>query len=151
MTACVFKISLYIYFKDMSPSNSDDLVSPIIYIYIYIVIHRLFRWITTLQCGQTHEIRQAGVETWITLRQSNILSQSRRHFQRKRKNFFTYNFQHTRYRLHGVFSFEKSCCISVHVVAAQFPPKNAQPSGGDIYILSSKHRLFCCITTLQCN
>ena len=44
------------------------------YIYIYVCIlsstDRLFRCITTLQCGQTHRMLHAGIETGLTLSQT---------------------------------------------------------------------------------
>ena len=58
----------------------------------------LFCCITTFKWGKTGEILQAEIETRVTLRLLDILPQSRRHSQRKWRNF-TYIFLHICYRL----------------------------------------------------
>ena len=70
-----------------------------IYIYILSSTNRLFRCITTLQCSYTREMLQAGIETRLSLRQSDILPQRYLHFQRKQRNFLRIFFLHIRYRL----------------------------------------------------
>ena len=40
--------------------------------YILSSIDKLFGWITTLQCGLTCKMLQAGIKTWLTLHQSDI-------------------------------------------------------------------------------
>ena len=65
------------------------------YIDILSSTDRLFRCITTHQCGKTREMLQAGVETRLILRQSDILQmQSHQQPQCKRRNFTHVFFQY---------------------------------------------------------
>ena len=73
---------------------------------------------------------QAGIETLKNLRQLDILPQSHRHFQRKRKGFL-----HIYFYIYIIGNLEwsvleKSYCISQYVAAGKFPHKGAQPTEG---------------------
>ena len=83
-------------------------------------IDSLFRCITTLQCDFTRRMLQAGNETRLASCQSNILTQSHRHSQCKRREFLciTINI----YAVGKLESsiFEKTYYISAYVETDKF-------------------------------
>ena len=117
--------------------------------YILSSIGRLFRCITTLQCGYTREMLQAGIEAQLTLSQSDILPQNYRYFQRKRRSFYVYISTYT-LSAQGVLNLWEKLCIYVCATASDSPLKSSNHWGWEAYTMSSIDRLFCCITTLQC-
>ena len=75
-------IYIYIYIYIYTRAYIYIYIYIYMYIYIYIVIHKLFCWITTLQCGKT---------LWDALiwdRLSDIVTQSYPHSQRKWRYFY---------------------------------------------------------------
>ena len=92
----------------------------IMIIYIYIVIHRLFRCITNLQVSLTSEVLQfVSKPGWLFVTQTSyhraivILNEV--------KEFFTYIFLYIHYLLPECSILGKSYCISAYEVADKFP------------------------------
>ena len=95
--------NLYIFSNWIIPNPSSmDIIYIYIYIYLMLSTDRLSHCITTLQCSKIREKLQAGIETRLVLKQSDILPQKHCYSLRYWKKFFTYNFLHIRYRLPGV-------------------------------------------------
>ena len=80
----------------LAARHDDD-----IYIYILSSTDRLFRCITTHQCGYTRKMLQTRIKTRLTLRLSDILQRSYRKSQRNRTNYTYIYFLLFTYTLYG--------------------------------------------------
>ena len=100
---------------------------------LYIVIHRLFRCITTQLCGQKRETLQAGIETPRTLRQTYniLLNKLAWEFNAYVLNFVCLHF--TLSDTGGLNSLEE-LCITLEVTVNSFG-KVLNPRRWSIYIV----------------
>ena len=74
---------------------------------------------------------QAGMETWLTLRQTDILGQSYHYSKRKRNNFYGFFFLHIGYLQPESSVHEKSFEFS-RIWQPTIPYSNVQPTGGSL-------------------
>ena len=129
----------------MHPGNIDDLYSPVLYIYIYISIDRLFHCIKTLLCGSTHKTLQVGIETWLILRQSDMLTQINGHLTLCDRIFKIYN--HVRLSVTGGLSLWEELCIYACIAANNYSFDCLTHSEEHIHKTSNNIRFGCRIFT----
>ena len=124
--------------------SGNLLNTPRIYIDILSSIDRLFRCLTTLQCGLTRKTLEAGIETRPTLRQTFYHTSQPASEPRQLGNYKALNcsfrlFTFLSYGIPVLNSFEELCIIRVAVVNSFTRVLN--PRGGGVYIIINRQNV----------
>ena len=125
-----------IYIRTFIYAYTHEFVYAFTYMYIYILIlssiDSRFRCITTLQCGETCEILYVGIETRLTLPQSDILPQSYQHSHRNEEIFYVYILK-SKLSVTGVVNLWDDLRIYAYVAADESLLECPTDSGEHIY------------------